>query len=215
MAKERFRDMATSDAATNQTPRSNILVYVLVCVLAGLVVMFVVTSMGPPSAQRHPWVGNPIPSVPLQPLLNADQPFQHSQFQGKVTLVNFWGPWCPPCRAEFPQLLKIRQSLSLEEDFQLLSIAADGNWAPGTGEFQEDLEYLEPESQMVLAEHNTDLPVYVDQQAELRTKISEISPFKAYPTTLLVGRTGQIEAVWVGYEPDARKITSRIHEALK
>ena len=30
------------------------------------------------------------------------------QWQGKVLVLNFWAPWCPPCRAEIPDFIRLQ-----------------------------------------------------------------------------------------------------------
>ncbi|CDO46141.1 disulfide oxidoreductase [Bartonella henselae] len=45
-------------------------------------------------------------------LLNSDQ------FKGRVTLINFWGSWCPSCREEHPLLMTIAQ----DQRFDLIGI---------------------------------------------------------------------------------------------
>ena len=35
--------------------------------------------------------------------------FKLSDFKGKIVLLNFWATWCPPCRKEIPQLIKLQR----------------------------------------------------------------------------------------------------------
>jgi thiol-disulfide isomerase/thioredoxin len=32
-----------------------------------------------------------------------------SDYKGKVVLINFWATWCPPCRQEIPDLIKMQR----------------------------------------------------------------------------------------------------------
>jgi thiol-disulfide isomerase/thioredoxin len=35
------------------------------------------------------------------------KPHTLAEFKGRVTIVNFWANWCPPCKAEIPSLAKL------------------------------------------------------------------------------------------------------------
>jgi len=45
-----------------------------------------------------------------------------SDFKGKVVLLNFWATWCPPCRAEIPDLVKWQKEYAFQ-GFQVIGVA--------------------------------------------------------------------------------------------
>ena len=44
-----------------------------------------------------------------------------NEFKGKPIVLNFWATWCPGCRAEIPQLRKLRQQFKDEVYFIAVS----------------------------------------------------------------------------------------------
>jgi thiol-disulfide isomerase/thioredoxin len=54
--------------------------------------------------------------------LDADGLLQKiAESKGKVVVVNFWATWCPACRQELPELVKLREKF---DDEKLLVIGA-------------------------------------------------------------------------------------------
>jgi thiol-disulfide isomerase/thioredoxin len=48
------------------------------------------------------------PRVSLRLVDLNGHPLRLESYRGKVVLLNFWATWCPPCRAEMPDLIKLQ-----------------------------------------------------------------------------------------------------------
>jgi thiol-disulfide isomerase/thioredoxin len=48
-------------------------------------------------------------------------PVRLRAYRGKVVLINFWATWCPPCRAEMPDLVRLQREHA-KQGLQIIGI---------------------------------------------------------------------------------------------
>ncbi|NNF97292.1 MAG: TlpA family protein disulfide reductase [Halobacteria archaeon] len=114
-------------------------------------------------------------SIQPQPfaLLDANgKTFEVKNFQGRVTLVNFWATWCPPCVEEIPSLNHLKQIMQ-GKAFQLISI----NYAESPQHIREFMHKVA-----------VDFPVLVDPDCKLSAQWKVV----AFPSTFVIGPDGKI-----------------------
>jgi cytochrome c biogenesis protein CcmG, thiol:disulfide interchange protein DsbE len=99
------------------------------------------------------------------------------RYRGRVIMLNFWGPWCPPCRAEVPDF----EDLQAEHAKQIVIIgAAVFSSYASVEQFSKDYAINYP---------------LIWGSYELMEKYGQVS---AVPTTIIIDRKGRIAERVVG-----------------
>lgn len=159
-------------------PRHSWAPYALIGAGALLMIVFLVISFSQAGAQTvtPPRVGAPLSNFTL-----VDVQGNHvklADHKGKVILVNAWATWCPPCRAEMPDLNAYYQAHQ-KDGFVVLAVnagdsqSAAASFAQGTG----------------LA-----FPVLLDPDLRLLDGLG----IRSFPTSIVVGRDGRVKTIHVG-----------------
>ncbi len=99
-------------------------VVIAIGVLVGLVVwVFLPLIQEQRELRQQPGVGKPLPRLELVGLTGGAEPVTLADLRGKVTLVNFWGTWCPPCRDELPHIAAIYHKYRDRDDVRVLAVS--------------------------------------------------------------------------------------------
>src|SRR5262245_3237221 len=68
-------------------------------------------------------LANPTPVAPI-PMTTIDgKTITPDAWRGKVVIINFWATWCPPCRAEIPDLVALQEKY--RDQLQVIGISED------------------------------------------------------------------------------------------
>jgi|SRR5690625_371045 len=101
-----------------------------------------------------------------------------SDFRGEPVMLNFWATWCPPCRAEIPDMQKFYE----DKDVTILAVNLYGS--------EQDKDDV-PE---FIEEFGMTFPVLLDEESKVSTKYN-IQPI---PTTYLINSDGRIHNLAFG-----------------
>src|SRR5262245_7999729 len=99
-------------------------------------------------------------------------------WKGKVVIVNFWATWCPPCRAEIPDLVALQTKY--RDSLQIVGVSED--------------EAPPEEVKRFAAEHRINYPIVMTNK-ELQRLFPGV---QALPTSFIINREGQLVQKHVG-----------------
>ncbi len=104
-----------------------------------------------------------------------------SDYEGQVVVLNFWASWCPPCRAEAPNLIEVAEATK-GEGVQFVGV---------------NVKNAKDEALAFERKQGVPYPSLHDQPGVLLTRFRKLVP-QVPPTTLLLDRQGRIAGRFIG-----------------
>jgi thiol-disulfide isomerase/thioredoxin len=109
-------------------------------------------------------------------------PVKLSGYRGKTVVLNFWGSWCSPCRAEAPILA------ALDKKYGSQGVAFLGDDVSDTA--ANALSFTQAQG--------INYPSINDPGYAVVGQVSQVVPVKDTPTTVVIDKTGHVAAEIIG-----------------
>jgi len=120
--------------------------------------------------------GNLAPNFELTTL--SGETVQLSDYRGEKVMLNFWATWCPPCRAEMPDMEKFYNN----EDVKILAVNLTN-----TEESPDAVKKFKKEFEL-------SFPILMDEKLAVANKY-QIQPI---PTSYMIDSNGKIQHIALG-----------------
>jgi thiol-disulfide isomerase/thioredoxin len=111
------------------------------------------------------------------------KPVSLADYRGKVVVVNVWGSWCPPCRAEAPMLAAAARDLS-KKDVVFLGI--------------DSRDPSEAAARAFVRRFEIPYPSIYDQQGSTLLAFRGTLTLNSIPSTVVVDPRGRVAASVLG-----------------
>ncbi len=104
-----------------------------------------------------------------------------SEWDGKVTILNFWATWCPPCKREIPSFVELQQQFA-GQGVQFVGVAIDT---------------MDQVAAFVDSTH-VNYPTLIGEQDAVNISHAFGNRLDALPYTVIIDRSGNIAFVQRG-----------------
>ncbi len=105
------------------------------------------------------------------------------QFKDKIIMLNFWAIWCPPCKAEIPDFIKMYDKHQ-KDGLEIIGVALSSGSADNIRQFVEKWKI--------------NYPILTGDEKYLQDLANQYGGIRGVPTTFLIDRKGIIRQKWVG-----------------
>ena len=152
-------------------------------ILTGIATLVLLSSLGTGVSAATDFNAIPVEVAYAAPALTLNDlggsPHSLAEFRGQVVLVNLWATWCPPCKAEMPNLERLYEK-HRQEGLVVIAIN-DGDPAKDVSAFVREFQLT--------------FPVWLDP-----TYTATERAFKTLnlPSSFVIDRSGSVRLAWVG-----------------